>query len=315
VVSVVIPTFNGAPFLTDTLNSVISQTQKPAEIIVVDDASTDETTTLARSFARSCPIPLRLMSTSRNSGGPSHPANLGIEAAQYEYIALLDHDDLMRPRRIEAQVKALAAHPQCGLAIGRFSIMGHEEDDLSSLWPVHPLADLSDNMDDNATYSIIDSAVAFKPLLTRNYGASMSNFCVTKEWFRRVGKFDETVHTCADLDFLLRSTLAGPLILVNEKTFCYRWNPNSLQHQDVARSLFEATMVRLRVASKKPEWAGNDLQELQRSALILAFAAVKKGNFRAIGAIRKTILKYGGLPAMKSIVANKTRRFFGLPNR
>jgi hypothetical protein len=220
---------------------------------------------------------------------------------------VLDHDDLMRPRRLEVQVRTLAAHPQ-GISIGRFSIIGYEEDDLTAMWPVSPFDELKCHFDEREDYSLIDSKAAFRGLLVRNYAGSMSSFCFTKHWFSTIGKFDETVRTCADLEFLLRAVLAGPLILANEKTFYYRLSQRSLQHQDTAKTLFEATMVRLRAASRKPDWAGHDLTELRRSALIQSFAALKKGDLRGIKAIGATVSKYGGLPALTDIISNKMRR-------
>jgi len=311
-VSVVIPTYNGASFLPETLASVFAQTELPAEIIVVDDCSTDETLTVVQSISKESPVPLRLISLPRNQGGPSKPLNLGIEAAHSSIIALLDQDDLMRARRIELQRRATLACPQCSIVIGRFSIIANEEDDMSPMWPVAQFQELAADINEKSEYSIIDSETAFKPLLTRNYAGSTSNFCFTRQWWEKIGKFDETVRTCTDLDFMLRATIAGPIAIVNEKVFDYRYTNTGLHRQDITRSLLDVTMVRLRAASMKPDWAKDDLEALRHSALVFANAAIRKGDFKAMRALAEALARHKALGTVKRSVQNRTRRAINL---
>ena len=79
-ISVVIPAFNSAAFIRETLESVFAQTQLPVEVIVVDDASSDDTPTIIKGLADKAPVPLRLIEMPRNSGSPAMPMNVGIEA-------------------------------------------------------------------------------------------------------------------------------------------------------------------------------------------------------------------------------------------
>jgi len=314
-VSVVIATFNGANFVAASLQSVLSQTQRPAEIVVVDDRSTDNTSSIVQSFALKSSIPFQFIRLSENSGGPSRPINVGIEAAKSEYLALLDQDDLMRPGRIAAQQAALDDCPQCSIAIGRFSIIGEDENDLTPMWPVSQLDGLEHRFEEDSEFTVVDSEAAFRPLLKRNYAGSSSNFCFSRDWWQKIGRFDETVRTCPDLDFMLRAAMAGPVAVLNQHLFEYRWSSSSLQRRNVTRSLLEATMVRLRAASEKPEWAGDDLKELRHSALILANASVRKGDFQAVRAIAETLSKHKGLEAVKERLNEKARRLMGLPGR
>lgn len=92
-VSVVIPTYNGARFIRDALESVFAQTQLPDEIIVVDDGSTDDTVEVVKQMTKESPHPVRLIKMTHNSGGPAAPINTGIAAAIGEFIAVLDQDD------------------------------------------------------------------------------------------------------------------------------------------------------------------------------------------------------------------------------
>jgi glycosyltransferase involved in cell wall biosynthesis len=112
-VSVVIPAYNAARTLLETLRSASAQTYSNLEIIVVDDGSTDETCQIVRDFARH---DSRVQLISQANGGVARARNTGIAAAAGELIAPLDADDLWHPTKIEKQVATLlAAGPQAAL--------------------------------------------------------------------------------------------------------------------------------------------------------------------------------------------------------
>ncbi len=89
-VSVVIPTWNAAAYLPETLETIFNQTWPQIQIVVVDDGSTDSTNNVLGQYqGRIKTINLE------NSGGPSRPRNKGIEHSDGEFIAIFDSDDLM----------------------------------------------------------------------------------------------------------------------------------------------------------------------------------------------------------------------------
>jgi glycosyltransferase involved in cell wall biosynthesis len=108
-VSVVIPCYNAAGFIERTLRSVLAQTHRELEVIVVDDASTDESAALVEQMARNDPR-VRLLRRTRNAGTPGAPRNEGVAAAGGEWIAFLDADDLWHPSKLELQLTALREH-------------------------------------------------------------------------------------------------------------------------------------------------------------------------------------------------------------
>lgn len=108
VVSVLIPAFNAAAFISDTLASAQRQTLSDIEIIVVDDASTDATVSLVEAVAAS-DARLRLLRRTRN-GGPSAARNAGIAMARGDWIAPLDSDDLYEPERLQNLVTLAIRH-------------------------------------------------------------------------------------------------------------------------------------------------------------------------------------------------------------
>ncbi len=116
-VSVVIPTYNGDRFLREAIESVFAQTLLPAEIIIVDDCSSDCSLALAQSLAPHAPVPLRTIRLPKNSGGPARPINVGIELARGEIISVLDQDDVLVPDHLATKAPVLAARPDVAVAI------------------------------------------------------------------------------------------------------------------------------------------------------------------------------------------------------
>jgi glycosyltransferase involved in cell wall biosynthesis len=115
-VSIIIPAYNAAPWLRETLDSAVSQTFQSREIIVVNDGSTDATAAIAEGYADRG---VRLVS--QPNRGLSAARNAGLEIAQGDYIQYLDADDLLSPDKIEQQVALLAHAPPGTLATGRWA--------------------------------------------------------------------------------------------------------------------------------------------------------------------------------------------------
>jgi len=109
-VSVVIPAYNAAATLPETLASVFAQTFADLEVIVVDDGSTDETPALLAAYGDRIRV-LRKV----NEGRPSTTRNLGAKAARGELVAFLDADDRWQPEKLARQVALFAANSRLGL--------------------------------------------------------------------------------------------------------------------------------------------------------------------------------------------------------
>lgn len=110
-VSVVIPGYNGAAFIGETLQSLARQTLADWEAIVVDDCSADDTRAIVRGWGDPR---VRLIENAEN-GGPVRTRNRAVAAARGRYIAGLDQDDLCLPERLARQVAYLDAHPDVAL--------------------------------------------------------------------------------------------------------------------------------------------------------------------------------------------------------
>jgi glycosyltransferase involved in cell wall biosynthesis len=108
-VSTIIPVYNRPQMLREAVASVLAQTYRPIEIIVVDDGSTDETPRVAEALAAEHPEEIRFVRKENSGPGPTREA--GRQMARGEFIQYLDSDDLLRPRKFEIMVRALRERP------------------------------------------------------------------------------------------------------------------------------------------------------------------------------------------------------------
>lgn len=108
VVSIVLPTMNGASFIGKTIESILAQTLESFELIIIDDGSTDETANVIRQFNDS-----RIRMVFQENQGVCRATNLGFSLACGKYLSRHDHDDISVPERFEKQVKFLEEHPEC----------------------------------------------------------------------------------------------------------------------------------------------------------------------------------------------------------
>ncbi|MDD2921516.1 MAG: glycosyltransferase family 2 protein [Anaerolineales bacterium] len=116
-VSVIIPTYNRADLILQTIGSVLAQTFTDYEIIVIDDGSTDNTAEILRELIEAG----KIQYVWQENKGESAARNHGLRLARGKYIAFLDSDDLWLPQKLEAQVTYLEAHPEAGLAQSAFA--------------------------------------------------------------------------------------------------------------------------------------------------------------------------------------------------
>ena len=113
-VSTIIPVFNRAALLCEAVQSVLNQTYRPIEIIIVDDESTDDTPTCIRELVAAHPEIIR--TARQKNSGPGVARETGRQLAQGEFIQYLDSDDVLLPEKFERQVAALRLRPDAGAA-------------------------------------------------------------------------------------------------------------------------------------------------------------------------------------------------------
>lgn len=106
-ISVLIINYNYGRFLAEAIGSALDQTVAPFELVVVDDGSTDESREVLETFSG------RVSALLTENRGPTAATNAGLEHCGGDVVCLLDSDDLMLPRRVEALVDCYTAHPEC----------------------------------------------------------------------------------------------------------------------------------------------------------------------------------------------------------
>ena len=129
-VSTIIPVHNRPLLLREAVASVLAQTYRPIEIIIVDDGSTDETGREAEALAEAHP---EVRAIHRQNGGPGAARETGRLAARGEFIQYLDSDDLLLPTKFELQVAGLRQCGDCGVSYGktRFYTYGDRPTDVA----------------------------------------------------------------------------------------------------------------------------------------------------------------------------------------
>src|SRR5882724_11073612 len=109
-VSCILPVFNGALYLEEAIHSVLGQTFRDFELIIIDDGSTDTT---AEIIAQAAKIDHRVISLRQANAGIVSALNNGLRCATGKYVARMDADDISLPQRFAFQVSYLDSHPDC----------------------------------------------------------------------------------------------------------------------------------------------------------------------------------------------------------
>ncbi len=181
-VSVVISTYNRASMLKRAIQSVLAQTFQDFELIVVDNASTDNTQKIVKSFSDER---LRYICHAMNRGG-SAARNTGIKNSKGQYIAFLDDDDEWFSQKLEKQVKKMDATPLAGLIYVGSEVFNEKKQNIEQVyWPQF-------------------RGQLYKRLLLSTIFSSVSNVLIRQECFQKVGLFDEGLTSCQDWEMWLR---------------------------------------------------------------------------------------------------------------
>jgi glycosyltransferase involved in cell wall biosynthesis len=226
-VSVVVPVCNGALFLEDALRSVYAQTVLPDEVFVVNDGSTDDTEAVLRRLEAGLPSSFSWI-TQANTGGPAAPRNFAISKTNGHYVALLDHDDVWYPTKLERQLEHFAADSGLALSFTAHRCVGSVEESVirHAHWDPEP-------------------SVVLDKLLRSVAVGPTSTVVVKREALARVPPFDGTARTGDDWKMWLHIAAAGLKIgYLSDVLVDYRWHASNIsrdprKHFDVACEIFD----------------------------------------------------------------------------
>lgn len=215
------PTYNNASFLQETIDSILTQDYKDYEIILVDDGSTDNTKEILEAYSDKIKYLYQ-----ENSKGCSKPRNVGIEAANGEYIAIFDSDDLMLPEKIMLQAEMLDKNPDVNLVFTDFCNFERERVHTNHLANCVIFNSLPKQKAGDNGY-VLNSEETYETLLIENFvGASSMMF--RKSVGSTIGGFDETLDSSEDIDFSLKMVQTGKVGFINKVCHLRRLHGNSM---------------------------------------------------------------------------------------
>ena len=185
-VSVVIPCFNQGHYLREALQSVLAQTLPPAEIVVVDDGSTDNTAAIAREYSK-------VRCIHQRNRGLASARNAGAAHTTGEHIVFLDADDRLKPDALAIGVRELVAHPTCALVWGRCVRIDQDGRELPTVPPPPVVGD------------------AFEALLRNNFIWTPAVAMFRRSVCGPLLRFNPAVDAAADYELYLRIVRHFPI--------------------------------------------------------------------------------------------------------
>ncbi len=181
-ISCIVPVFNGARYLAEALESILNQTCRPLEIIVVDDGSTDQSAAVIRRYGN------RVRSFFQDNAGPAKARNRGLSECGGDFVAFLDADDLWHPEKLERQAARFRARPDldvCLTHVQNFWIPELEKEKVR-----------------------LQNHRFAQPLP----GYTMQALLARRSVFDRVGWFDDSLRAVDDTDWFLRAFEVGVIL-------------------------------------------------------------------------------------------------------
>jgi glycosyltransferase involved in cell wall biosynthesis len=264
-ISVIISVYNGEKTIQETIESVLNQTFRDFELIIINDGSTDATLEIINNI----PDP-RIQIFSYPNAGLNASRNRGLSQAQGEYISFIDADDLWTADKLELQLKALQENAEAAVVYSWTDYID-ENSQFLRLGPHH-----------NFTGDV------FEKLLLADFVGSGSNPLVRKQAFEKVGNFDESIKGCQDLDMWVRLARHYPFVVVPSVQILYRqyatsWSANSKRQEEGFLRLLEKALSEAPESVKKLR---HDILGNRYKSLVIDALSKASGRDRAVLAAR-----------------------------
>lgn len=310
--SVVIPTYNAKDTVGQAVRSILEQIRSPDEVIVVDDGSTDGTSSVLEGFGN------RIFVVRQPNGGLAAARNAGCALCTGEFIAFMDADDIAHPHRLALQVDALNACPDAVLCHTDFSSFGDGEriEWFHQLYyrVMQSHHDLARACFGNVGEMVLADGVGSEPVIVRvgrirELQAHGNAVHPPTMLFRRsllagIGGFDPAIRNMCDWEWLFRASGHGPFCFIEKPLLDYRLSPGQLsgpRHKLEAVRDIIAIANRIRVA--EPELYARDRKtfdlEMGLYQLDLARALASSNKTEAFQALLQA-MALGCSPAQAS---------------
>lgn len=222
-IDVIIPVYNGLPYVITTLNSVMSQTRRPDQIIIVNDGSKDDTLNELHKV-KTLRTDHNITIIDKPNGGHSSATNVGIRHSKADFIALVDADDVWAPRKLELQEEVFATS---------------KIDNLGIVFCDYGNIDQTDKIITDFPCFTMDKSVrgnVFRDLIVRGnlIAGSNSAVMIKRECFLKVGPlFDEYLRCGEDWEMWIRLAKLYNFDHVPEVLVYIRRHPNNLSNENM----------------------------------------------------------------------------------
>ena len=315
-IAVVIPTYNRAHQIADTIESVLAQSLPPAEVVVVDDGSTDDTATVCARYAPS------VRYERQDNAGVSAARNRGAAVTGAPLIAFVDSDDLWDREKLALQAAALAAQPSAGWCITGCDVIGLDGTVIATRrgFPAVFGVFRSEGIAPSEFFaryfqplSLASAGVvhpawtgdAYLPLFLGNF-ALPSSAMVRREMFERVGGFDPAFRLAEETEFFHRLAAASPVVILEEPLVGYRVGQagSLISPANTGKLIGNALTSLERAAALRPPSAGQDpYLRRGRHALLrkLAWHHLTLGDGKAARETLRTAWESGAPRDMRSL--------------
>lgn len=271
-VSIIICCYNRMDYLRQTMESVLRQSYRPVEIVVVDDGSTDGTPALMAEYGR------LIRYYRQDNQGIAAARTAGCRLAEGEYIAFQDDDDLMPPDRITDLFEALQLHPSAVFSVGDWEIIDSEGNFTGTTSSFKVKADTdSPTLIEDAYYAILWPKVSPTPHTTLFRRADGE----------RIGWFDTRFfHACSDTDFYARLGRLGPIVYVPRVVSYFRRGHSSIWSRQMTAAcsrflLLEKHMLNMEQLPLDRQWEA--LRERLRTRLVSVLKEIALYRSNGIG--------------------------------
>ncbi len=198
-VSVIIPTYNYAKYIEETLNSVKNQSYANWECIVIDDGSNDNTREIVEKLVKQ---DNRFIYIYQKNNGVSSARNKGVSMAKGEYIQFLDGDDLLQQEKLFSQIKCFEEDKKIDIVYN--DVRFFDDENSSNL-----KTSLNGNKKEDWMPKISTSGTALVEQFSRINFIVINSPLIKKNIFNKVGVFDETMKALEDWDFWMRCAIRG----------------------------------------------------------------------------------------------------------
>lgn len=276
-VSVIIPVYNGADYIRETVASVLNQSYKKLELILLDDGSKDNTLSILNDFDDE-----RVTVISKTNSGVSDTRNTGAKAAKGDYFAFLDADDVWHVDYLQKKIEVVKKYPKVNFVLAYFQCMDANSVRNDQLYP--PL-------NNKIKYHLKQGKSSFS--------TGPSNVFCSRELFDQTGGFDTALSNAADKMFFVDAAPFMTSYVLEEVLIYYRVHDNNMHNnldllERDSLDYFDLLKGRAAFVNKKEEQ-----RFLSKTQIILGAAYRSHGQFRK------------GIGFYLKALASSPKEFFG----